>query len=222
MRCTLVGMGLAMAVLAPDAQAGAWPAPPEGQAIWTAAASEGGEAALHLEAPFGADTSLVISPWIELSPSGDEWRTETVVAAKRVFGRTDTAVFAIQAGAYWQSEPPDQCGEGGFEGRWLGGVSLGRTGFANLEAAGRVLEGGCVRWRLDLSAGVRPAEQWLAMAQVFYDDQDDGGSTVKGQLSITRFGRSGRGFQLGVRVRLDGEDPEPALVLGYWAPSARR
>lgn len=79
---------------------------------------------------------------------------------------------------------------------------------------------GCEGARFEVSAGYRPSENWLAMGQVFSDHPGDGRDTVKAQLTLVRFGESGRGLQLGVRVRIDGGEPEPTLVLGLWgAPS---
>jgi hypothetical protein len=98
----------------------------------------------------------------------------------------------------------------------MGGRSFGATGFVNVEGATHVLEGGCEGERLDLTAGYRPRENWLAMAQLFLDAPRAGEETVRAQLTAVRFGRSGRGIQLGLRARLDGDDPEPTLVLGLW------
>ena len=39
---------------------------------------------------------------------------------------------------------------------------------------------------------------------------------VKVQVSLVRLGEAGAGLQLGVRARLDGEDAEPALIVGFW------
>jgi hypothetical protein len=81
------------------------------------------------------------------------------------------------------SHPNEGCSEGGAELRWLGGRSFGQTSFVNVEAATRALEGGCEGQRLDLTAGYRPGENWLAMGQIFLDAPQDGEETVKAQLT---------------------------------------
>lgn len=63
------------------------------------------------------------------------------------------------------SHPGEGCEAGGGELRVLGGVSRGRA-FFNLEAVERGLSGGCSGERVDLTAGYRLAENWLAMGQV--------------------------------------------------------
>jgi len=100
--------------------------------------------------------------------------------------------------------------------RALGGRSLGARGFVNLEAATRMLEGGCGGERLDLAIGYRPRANWLAMGQIFFDAARDGEESIRAQFSVVRFGESGRGIQIGLRARIDGEELEPALVLGVW------
>jgi hypothetical protein len=139
-----------------------------------------------------------------------------VVGVKRAIFRDESTVMALQAGAFWMSHPSEGCGEGGAEFRWLGGRSVGETGFINLEAATRLLEGGCEGERVDLTLGYRPARNWLGMAQLFFEAPREGEESLKAQITLVRFGESGRGIQLGVRTRLDGGAQEPALVLGLW------
>ena len=103
----------------------------------------------------------------------------------------------------------------GDKGRILGGASRGRA-FVNVEAAERGLSGGCGGERIDLTAGYRPGENWLGMAQLFWDGPREGEHTLRAQLTLVRFGNSGRGIQVGVRARIDGGEAEPALVLGLW------
>ncbi|MBL8531238.1 MAG: hypothetical protein JNK94_05840 [Hyphomonadaceae bacterium] len=225
MRRTLIGVGLAAAFAAPEAHAGAWVAPTDGQAIWNVAAGEREsgpfqEASAYLEAPVAAyGVSVIFAPWVEFS--GGDWRTEAVAGVKRVIGQGDWGAVAVQGGAYWQSAPPVGCGEGGLEARALGGASISSDVFVNVEAAARALDGGCTRVRLDLTAGVRRGRDWMGLAQVFYDAPRDEEDTLKAQLSLTRFTAAGRGFQFGLRVRLDGDDLEPALVVGYWTSGWR-
>lgn len=207
--------------------AGAWVAPRGGQEIATTVAGQRDnlsyyESSAYIEAPLGARDSVVAAPWVEQNhETADGWRGEATLGLKHAVARTDHAAVAVQAGALWVSHPEQGCSEGGGELRVLGGASLGHHGFLNAEAATRALAGGCAGQRLDLTIGYRPAEHWLGMAQVFVDAPVDGRESVKGQLTLVRFGESGRGIQLGVRARLDGEDPEPALVLGFWGRPRR-
>ena len=206
------------------AAAGAWVAPEGGQWITTSAVGERSdetlytEGSVYYEEPLRNDTSLVFAPWVEsnhLSPDG--FRAEATFGAKHAFYRSEDNVLAIQAGALWVSNPDEGCSEGGAEARFLGGRSLGDgRAFVNVEAAARALSGGCEGGRIDLTAGYRPSENWLAMGQVFLDSPVEGDDTLKAQLTVVRFGRSGRGIQVGVRARIDGGEAEPALVIGLW------
>jgi hypothetical protein len=54
------------------------------------------------------------------------------------------------------------------------------------------------------------------MGQVFLDAPREGEETVRAQLSLVRFGRSGRGIQLGLRARVNDGIDEPALMIGLW------
>lgn len=94
--------------------------------------------------------------------------------------------------------------------------SVGETGFVNIEVAARALEGGCEGERLDLTAGFRPSENWLAMGQLFFDAPREGDETVKAQLTLVSFTQSGRGIQVGLRARIDDGIEEPALVVALW------
>lgn len=176
------------------------------------------ETGTYWEVPFeSGDVSLVATPWVESnSDTWDGWRAEATLGLKRVLYRDDHNVVAIQAGALWISHPSADCEEGGAELRFLGGRSLGETGFVNIETAARVLSGGCEGGRVDITTGYRPRENWLALGQLFLDAPVEGDDTVRAQLSLVRFGDEGDGVQLGVRARVDGGDPEPMLVLGFW------
>lgn len=206
------------------AAAGAWVAPEGGQWITTSAVGERSdetlytEGSVYYETPLRPDTSLVFAPWVEsnhLTPDG--WRAEATFGAKHAFYRSEDNVLAIQAGALWVSNPDEGCSEGGAEVRFLGGRSLGEgRAFVNVEAAARTLSGGCEGGRMELTAGYRPTENWLAMGQVFLDSPVRGDDTLKAQFTVVRFGRSGRGIQVGLRARIDGGEPEPALVIGLW------
>jgi hypothetical protein len=54
------------------------------------------------------------------------------------------------------------------------------------------------------------------MAQVFTDTGIGGDAALHAQLTIVRFQKCGRALQIGLRGRLDGDDSEPALVIGFW------
>jgi hypothetical protein len=216
-------LSLAAALTPLPANAGAWIAPEGGQEIVSSAAGERNElqfteSSAYWEIPIGEQTSVVAAPWVETNyDTPDGWRAEAVVGVKRAIFRSEDTVVALQGSALWLSHPGDDaCSEGGAEARVLGGRSFGQTGFFNAELAGRVLEGGCEGARLDLTTGYRPSENWLAMAQIFVDAPVEGEESVKAQLTVVRFGRSGRGIQLGLRARVDGEDLEPAFVVGLW------
>ena len=42
---------------------------------------------------------------------------------------------------------------------------------------------------MDITAGYRPLQNWLALGQVFFDAPVDGDETVRGQISLVRFGK---------------------------------
>jgi hypothetical protein len=212
-----------LAALAPaPAFAGAWIAPKGGQNIATSVVGERDglvyyEGSGYYEQPAGHDTSLVLGSWLEQNYETEEgWRAEATLAAKHVVFRHDEKIVALQAGALWISQPNEGCSEGGGEFRVLVGRPVGEHAFVNVEAAGRALEGGCEGERLELTAGYHAGRNWLALGQIFFDAPQDGEESIKAELTLVRFTRRGRGFQIGVRARLDGEDPEPALVLGLW------
>lgn len=197
-------------------------APEGGQEIWTSAAGQRDkqsyyETSAYIEAPVSDRWSVVVTPWVEQNyDTVDGWRGEAVVGVKRAWTNEHGGALALQAGAFWDSHPADGCSEGGGEARVLVGRNFGDHTFVNAEAAGRRLRGGCSGERLDLTLGYHAGERWLGMAQVFVDAPSRGEDSAKAQLSLVRFGDSGRAIQLGVRARLDGDDAEPALVLALW------
>jgi hypothetical protein len=180
------------------------------------------ESAVYYEAPVARRTAFVASAWSEWNERLDEgWRGEAAFGVKRVLRQSGSQVLAMQVGAVWVSQPEfGECSEGGGEARLLSGYSFAEgAGFVNVESSSRILVGGCVGGRLDVSAGYRPTPDWLAMGQVFYDSPIVADETVKAQISIVRFDRNGRGWQIGLRATLSGEDAAPAIVLGLWQPS---
>jgi hypothetical protein len=214
-----------LAALAPSpAAAGAWVAPEGGQNIstqFTGLKDEAlySETTYYWEAPMGDDLSFVAAPWAGLDPEtrtfGDV-RWEVTLGGKLATHRGARAVTAFQAGVVWNSDPIADCAEGQVELRWLGGRSIGDRSFANVEAAERAGEGGCGGERLDVTLGHRFNETWLGLGQVFIDDPRLGDSSVKLQMSLVRFSAAGEGLQFGIRTRVDGEELEPALVIGFW------
>jgi hypothetical protein len=93
---------------------------------------------------------------------------------------------------------------------------VGDHAFVNVEVAARALEGGCESQRLELTAGYHAGRNWLALGQIFFDAPQDGQESIKAELTLVHLGRRGRGRQIEIRARLDGEDAEPALVIGLW------
>ncbi len=216
---------VAAAALSPaPATAGAWVAPEGGQDITSSVVGQRAdgsvyyEGALYVEEPLGQNTSVVFAPWVETDPArGDGERIEATFTVKHAIYRSGDNVVAVQTGGLWVSDPGEGCGEGGAEVRVLGGHSYsdGR-GFINVEAAARALSGGCEGGRAELTVGYRPNERWLGMGQVFLDSPVDGDPSAKAQISLVGFDRSGRGWQIGLRARIDSEDIEPAIVIGLW------
>lgn len=211
------------------AQAGAWIAPEGGQSISTEFAGSRdelfySESSYYVEAPVAEDVSVVVAPWVTTDPyqTGlDALHWEVTLAGKKATHRGERIVTALQAGVIWNSDPLARCAEAQAEVRWLGGRSIGQRSFANVEAAERVGDEGCGGERVDFTLGHRFAEHWLGMAQIFADTPRLGDSSAKAQISFVRFGASGRGLQVGFRARIDGEDAEPALVLGFWGSGRR-
>lgn len=214
----------ALALSPATANAGAWIAPEGGQSIQSQAVGERAagyvlETQLFFEQPVAQRTSVVARPWLETGWGVGEsgWRAEAEAGLKQALLRTDRGAVAVQATALWSSHPGVGCGEGGVELRALGGASFAQgRGFLNAEAGRRALEGGCEAFRVDVSSGWRFTQSWLGMAEAFSHQEPAGDATVKAQLSLVRFDDEGRGIQLGVRVRVDGQEPEPALVLAFW------
>lgn len=211
-------------VMAGPAWAGAWIGADGVQAIDTVAAGEREdrgvlESQLYVEAPFLDDYAFVAQPRLETwaaDGSGEtDWRGEASVGVKRLLARGRASAMAVQASALWRSNPDAGCGEGGGELRGLAGVAFGRA-FLNAEAGARVHDGGCAGGRLDFTLGYRPTPHWLGLAETFFDAPHESDATVKMQVSLVRFSARGAGVQIGLRARLNGDEAEPALVVGFW------
>ena len=151
---------------------------------------------------------------MESGDAGGELLGDAELGVKAAIAQGRNATAALQASALWRSEDEVDCGATGGEVRALAGSGVD-SAFINAEAALRVYGGGCRRMRYELTAGFRPSDDWLALGQAYIDADPDGEAVVKAQTSLVRF-FGGVGVQLGVRVRLDGDDSEPALVLGLW------
>lgn len=212
------------------AHAGAWIAPEGGQNIATELAGERNEAlyfesAYYIESPLNEDISYVHTSWLSQQPNQamlDDWRWELSLAGKLATRRGERSVTALQAGVVWNSNPAAHCAEGQAEVRWLGGRSIGERSFANIEVAERAGDEGCGGERLDLTFGHRFEQRWLGIGEIFVDQPRVGEGTVKAQISLVRFSEEGRGLQIGLRARLDGEAAEPAIVLGFWGKADDR
>ncbi len=171
----------------------------------------------YWEIPIGADNAFVAAPWVEQNYDTPEgWRGEATLGLKHVLARGPSSIVSVQASALWMSHPETECGEGGVEARLLAGKGFGQGGFVNVEAGLRGLEGGCGGERVDLTAGVRPAENWLALGQVFLDRPPYGEESIDVQVSLVRFSQDDSAVQVGVRARADGGAEEFALVLSFW------
>jgi hypothetical protein len=174
----------------------------------------------YWEVPLSGATSIVAAPWVEQNYDTEEgWRGEGVVGVKRAIFADETFAAAVSGSAFWSSHPGPECGEGGGELRIMAGASRREAAraFVNFEVAAHMLDGGCAGQDADLTVGFRPTERWLVMGQVFAQTEDHREDLVRAQVTFVRFGEDRtRGVQIGVRARLDGEDAEPAVVLGLW------
>jgi len=90
----------------------------------------------------------------------------------------------------------------------------GKSGFAAVELAHGARRG-CAEVKADVTLGYRSGEKWLFLGQSFARGAVHGNEALKVQVSAVRFGAR-RAVQVGVRLRTDGEDREPALVIGLW------
>lgn len=209
--------------MAEPAFAAAWIAPENGQEIVTTGYGQRAdgvqvvESDIYLEEPFSRRASWVVQPRFENATDlPDGWRGEASAGVKAQLLRRRDAVVAAQAAALWRSEPDAGCGGGGGEIRGLGGRSWEEgTRFVNIEAAYQLYEGGCGRRRAEISAGVRSRERWMGLGQAFVDETEER-ATVRAQVSVVRFGAEDRGVQVGLRLRVDGSEREPMLVVGLW------
>lgn len=211
----------------PAALAGPWPATEGGIGIAGVFLTDGGQAepAAGIEAygerQLGPGHSVVLSGWVDERDTGDEGRGELTLTVKRSsadrFGR---AAFAIEAGPALRFTPDPGCAPAGAELRGSAGIGgLGREGavFGTVELAIRPGFGGCSAVRNEISVGYwREPGRTLWLAQAFIDHPRDDDQVLKLQLSRVGFGQPGRGWQIGTRVRLDGDQPEYSLVVGRW------
>lgn len=138
------------------------------------------------------------------------------ILVKRAFGGVDGWAAALSAGAVY-SAYGGCVGQGGEARAALGrtfGPSRRPAGFASFEAAYRAA-GGCGGLKTEFTIGYRPEHKWLLLAKAYGDRAVHGTDTLKVQVSAVRFGPR-RGIELGVRVRVNGGDPEPALIASVW------
>lgn len=169
----------------------------------------------YSEVPLTKRSALIVKT---LSRSYEQDEAESVdVALKRSIFRSRGFAVSAQGALHWTDAPEMGCSRVGGEMRGLVGLSSRRT-FANVELAARGAQGGCAHLRLETTAGYRPSHQWLLLAQTFADQDLAFDEVVKGQISVVRFSRTGRGLQFGVRAQYErGEFMAPTLILGYWS-----
>ena len=194
----------------------------EDQTISTVTGGEGDdghiyEASVYSEEPIGSDYALIGSQWIESAPlyGGRGYRAETTVFLKRKLDDEGRFVSALQGGIVWRSDLID-CTRYGAELRYLAGMNLANGAFINAELAVRSFDGDCTAARIDLTAGYRPEDNWLALGQIFSDAPRGGEDSLKLQISAVRFAAEGWGVQFGLRAPVDGDEGPLMLVLGVW------
>jgi len=211
----------ALAAFAPaSARASPWPS--SGQAISSVGIGEAaGVETIDLddwrETPSPIDRlSLVTHTFTRLTPVGVE--TEISAASKLQIRSGPRWAAALEAGPTWLDRADSPCRGLGGEIRLGVGRSFGpgaaKSGYAAVEVA-HSERTGCAELKADMSVGYRADEKWLFLAQSFARRSGHGNEALKVQISAVRFGAR-RAVQVGVRVRTDGDDREPALVIGLW------
>lgn len=138
------------------------------------------------------------------------------VSGKYSLYQGDAGAAAMEFGANYSSEADPSCSGWGGQLRALAGKGFG-AGFVAVEAGYVAQRADCVHGKLDLTAGFRPGDGWLTMAQVFLDRRYDVGHVAKAQISVVRLFSTRTGVQVGLRQRIDrGQEGGPALLLGLW------
>lgn len=208
------------------AHAGAWVTAGEDRSITTFGYSRDDEIGtiesdIYTEKTLTSRLALVGHTFYSEDGLGEE-RDEADLGVKVLGYRTDRIALALQGGVTWRSETEPACPDVGGEIRGLAGRSSasGKT-FLNGEAAYRYANG-CSHARYEVTAGWRPNDTWLALGQVFIDDDLRYGETIKAQASLVRFTTRGRGLQISARIQVqDGDVIEPTIILGYWSAKRR-
>lgn len=177
---------------------------------------------LYFDAPVSRHFSIVGSGRYEISPSRPSSVRdvgEALLALKA--GRPLVAGFvgAVQVGPTWRNDLDPDCSGFGAEARSLLGASRGPA-FIDLQLGARFQSRSCLRAFYQASLGYRPARNWLALAQVFVDDDLQQGSNTNAQFSLVRTNKKGVGLQLGARIGF-GDEPERTLVIGAWRKLGR-
>ncbi|MET0182557.1 MAG: hypothetical protein ABW199_06705 [Caulobacterales bacterium] len=219
----------AVALAHPDAHAGAWLAPEEGQSIETRAIGVQDdrvfyEQQIYLERPLGDRFAIVAKPLIVSGGANvlTGYKVEAEGGLKTALLRSPNATISVQASALWRSDGLyDACGQGGGELRAMGGASFeGGRSFLNVEAGVRSV-GGCDIGRFDVAVGRRIADRAMGMLEAsVYAPRDEVG-VLKLQASVLHLGVQREAVQIGVRVRLDPRGSETALVVSLWGPLER-
>jgi hypothetical protein len=180
------------------------------------------EADLFHERRVAERWSLIAQSHHDIAPDygSSGWRGDALIGGKWAMWRPANGAVALQAGGNWTYEPTAACEGLGGEVRALAGRSWGAL-FVNAEGAYRIRSAGCEHGRFDLTAGWRPAGDWLFLGQAFVHRDlslgDRGKQIEKIQLSATRLTAAGHGLQVGLRRGLGAARDEMALTIGWWS-----
>jgi hypothetical protein len=227
MKRSVLGLAAAAVGVCPAASAGPWPATDGAvgivSAFLTDAGNDGPAAGVEAygEQPLGARHGVVLSGWVDERDTGHEGRGELTLGLKRSTGaRFGPAAYSLQAGPSARLTPEAGCTALGAEVRGSAGISgLGsnRGVFATADIAARPGFGGCSALRSEIAVGYwRHPGQTLWLGQAFLDHPRDEAQVWKLQVSRVGLGQDRRGWQVGARLRLDGDRPEYSLALGRW------
>ncbi len=148
----------------------------------------------------------------------EEDRFAMEAGVQRSFALGDRAAFGVKASVLGAEalNGPD-CQGLGYETRTALGASrslLGREAFANVEAARREREEGCVRNLVEVAAGVEIVPRWRTLVKA-WNENGDGARTTKVEAGIFRdFDRYSAG--LGYRQEVSGAFQESGIVVSLW------
>ncbi|MBU6373794.1 MAG: hypothetical protein KJS97_13790 [Alphaproteobacteria bacterium] len=189
------------------------------------------ETGASAEQGFAGDrASVIVETWSR--DASDERRLRGGVGLKLSLHRGPHWAVAVQGGGLFvdgaEKGVPDpdsggpRCVGAGGEGRVMVGRApraAGRGPFVTVELASRA-QGGCASALVDATIGYEIEHKWILLAQAFQDRGLHGSETLNVQVSAVRLRRM-RGLQIGLRARLDGAEPEPAVIIGLWRRDRR-